>query len=752
MIYVIPLLILFLLWVIFLIFLGKPQDISFYVPHLSDSFEKTNFAQEGRTKFDYLTWDEKHIQNNEYLIPVYVSTFFRLQKYLFNWNYPVLINLNVESIPNGFELFLKDNKKDNETEYSINANFLLYKQNPQFFVGIRKLDILKIVNAPELIKFTVNAVGTDRLFGNTKVGKLLTYEFYIGADLGNTWVAFDPGTTATCIATGSDSRNITLANMGGETIIPSVLTFRKDEEFDKYKFGKNAAQLIGARDKYAGFRSIKKLLGFKDELIVDLKSGNVKKSGKELAALLIKGIYNDTKITEVFNPKRAVVAIPNNSTASKIQDLIYCVENLNCFKEIRYIYEAEAVLFYYLSNYKKLNESENSLENKETILVFDMGGATINATVARITKNSKNYGIDILSKIGYGIGGDTIDYCILKTILDFKKDIPTLEKIDIFDNSLAKTETSNEYLNIKERLITLAFILKLEIVENQKKRNVSELIPVNQLKEYIKNAIGNNEDIDLDEESPIYYCFKKTSKKVIFKNPYFRNLLYTNVEDAVREVLNIAGNPKIDKVIFSGRSTNFPYIKESVTGEIINSVTEIDLKENAKTAVVEGACWYGINKSAVELNNFKTSATFGFAQTMSPDKTDIKFHKLITQGESFINSQNAKRTNEGLRFIENKMYFCSEFNYDSNNLVNFYQVMGQDADTIISENQKHKFSKISSIGAELETAEIGMKVSENDKVKCIVKLCSGKENMTLGAVVDQEVCDANAEHYTWIVK
>lgn len=747
MIYIVFIILLCLV-VFFLIIIGKPRSISFSDIPLLDSFEKTNFTQEGRTKFGYLTWDERYAQNSEYLVPVYVSTFSHFQKYPFNWNYPILINLNVDIIPIGFELFLNYNN----IEYSIYTNFPFYKKNPQFFVGIRKTDILKVIDAPELIKFTINAVGTDRLFGNTKIRKSLTYEFYIGTDLGNTWVAFDPGTTATCIATGSDSRNINLTKIEGETIIPSVLTFRKDEEFEKYKFGNSASKLIKSRNQYVGFRSIKKLLGFKDELIIDLVNENIKKSGKELAALLIKGIYNDTKITEVLNPKRAVVAIPNNSTALKIQDIIYCIENLNQFKEIRYIHEAEAILFYYLSNYKKLNESGNGLENEEVILVFDMGGATINATIAKITKKSKNYCIDILSKIGYGIGGDTIDYCILKTIFDFKKDIPALEQIDIFCNSPAKTEVSNEYLNIKERLISLALILKQEIVENHRRRNVSELIPVNQLKSYIKDAINNTEDINIDEESPIYYRFKKSSRKVLFNNSHFRDLLYTNVEDAVREVLNIAGNPNIDKVIFAGRSTSFPLIQETVTGEIRNSVIEIDLKENAKTAVVEGACWYGINKSAIELNNFKTSATFGFTQTMSTDKNDIKFHKFIAQGESFINSQNAKRTYEGLRFIENKMYFCSEFNYDGNNLVNFYQVMGQDADTIISENQKHKFSKVSAIKAEMKTAEVGMKVSENDKVKCVVKLCSGKENIKIGAVADQEICEANEEHYYWMVK
>jgi molecular chaperone DnaK (HSP70) len=115
-----------------------------------------------------------------------------------------------------------------------------------------------------------------------------------------------------------------------------------------------------------------------------------------------------------YNPQRAVFAIPNNFTATKIMDLRKSIEKLNLFKEVRFIYEAEAVLIYYLfSKRKKPDGQEVELIDGEKILIYDMGGATVNVTLAQINKKGSSdnlyYEVDILAKLGYGIGGDAID-------------------------------------------------------------------------------------------------------------------------------------------------------------------------------------------------------------------------------------------------------------------------------------------------------------------------------------------------------
>jgi hypothetical protein len=167
--------------------------------------------------------------------------------------------------------------------------------------------------------------------------------------------------------------------------------------------------------------------------------------------------------------------------------------------------------------------------------------------------------------------------------------------------------------------------------------------------------------------------------------------------------------------------------------------------EESKTAVAYGACWYGINKNSVRLNNLKTNASFGFMKTLSADKSDVKFHELIPLGRRF------DPTVDGIGAFQGSESLEDDFAFDGSK-VNYYQIMGKDADKILSEKQKHKFSKIATIGLDQLTAQIAMRVNENDEVDCRVKLKSNRILVERGCVADQEIDEANEEHYTWMVK
>ena len=57
--------------------------------------------------------------------------------------------------------------------------------------------------------------------------------------------------------------------------------------------------------------------------------------------------------------------------------------------------------------------------------------------------------------------------------------------------------------------------------------------------------------------------------------------------------------------------------------------------EESKTAVAHGACWYGINKNAIRLNNLKTNASFGFKHTVTANVADVEFIELVQMGCEF---------------------------------------------------------------------------------------------------------------------
>jgi len=219
------------------------------------------------------------------------------------------------------------------------------------------------------------------------------------------------------------------------------------------------------------------------------------------------------------------------------------------------------------------------------------------------------------------------------------------------------------------------------------------------------------------------------------------------VADAVREVVSLS-EASIDKIIFSGRSTAFPRIKDTVESHFKKEeeVKTIHLGfEELKTAVVEGACWYGVNKNAIRLSQAKANASFGFRKTLTADKTDVQFYELVEIGSSFTSRENGIGSYTGRRKISD------DFAFD-NAKVNFLQVMGKDAEKILSENQRHKYSRIASISLPQITAEVAIKVNGNDEVECVVKLETDQVIRERGLVSDQEIDDANEEHYTWVVK
>jgi molecular chaperone DnaK (HSP70) len=705
-------------------------NTDYHIDSFSDSFEKTDYDSDGRIKRDYLVWSDK-----EYAIKVNYYIFYKWQKNPFNWKSKISVKLDNIKLPNGFDISLKKNNNDFH-EYSSDYEMLL-SDNSEFLVKLCQTDNYINLQEPQLVKFDVNVI----LIGSN-IRKTINYEFLIGEDLGDKWMAFDPGTTATTIAFGSDNLDITIVkNTEGELLMPSVLVFDKQDKSKSF-YGKSAEQRIKNTENYLGFRSIKKMLGFNDT------NKEINKNGKELAEKLVSDIFDEVKSAnaEIQTAKRAIVAIPNNYTATKIKDMLACIESLGQFKEIRTIYEAEAVIFYYLLNKSDLNGKFECkpANDDETILVFDMGGATINATVAKISKQDKDiYEVNILSKISYGIGGDSIDYCILKSIFDFAVQISELQQINIFDENIKENLSETDCKRIKENLIELSFKIKKKIIENQRK---TELISANDLQIYLQKAGAKN--LYVDAESDFYRIFKTESRFCILRNKYFKQLIFNSVSEAIREVWKNAGNLKIGKIILSGRSCSFPNIEATVNNEFSYPVDIVNLSKNgdiAKTAVAEGACWYGVNNNCIELNNLKTSANFGFVKTNSPDKKDIKFINLISAGQNFAVKE------QGIKTIEKVIDFRDRFNFNGNK-VNFYQIMGSDAKKIIAENEKHKFSKLATIKLVQESEKIGMRVNENDDVNCSVRLVAGATIKEKGVVADQEIADANEEHYTWIVK
>ena len=287
------------------------------------------------------------------------------------------------------------------------------------------------------------------------------------------WMAFDSGTSGSCVAYGlggTPDRTDTIhmaqnlyqsidGNWHKTCIFPSKIRITDDsaifdgemvEDAKEYKNGKGDFFFGNEAEMFEGansFQSIKKLLGYTNMQEIIAKGKRRAISGGDLAHLLIKGLCNHfeeyiisneepgadivrnlfyggdyKKENACFEPSRAIVAVPNNYTMVKIQAMVDSVKRTKLFKEVHYIYESEGVLMTYLQrNWASLSSIANKL-----IVVFDMGGATINATAFRLNVTTgtnqghiytRNVEVRTVSKIGFCVGGDDIDFALIKLLL-----------------------------------------------------------------------------------------------------------------------------------------------------------------------------------------------------------------------------------------------------------------------------------------------------------------------------------------------
>ena len=454
-------------WILHL--LGKPQGIVLHWHRFNDNYETIDFSPEGagRVHTDYHAWNPA---NNDRGISIRVDGryTYKYPKRFFNWKeqtgFPVTITPATLESPQGFTMYLAtDSKVTNSPNIPIVVDTF---ENGKFSfkVVIKKESYLPLEDVLPFgfqIEVVAKNVGTFRKF---YYSKRITYSFHIGPELGNVWVGVDPGTTGSCIATATEVEDLTIQKDrdGNDLITPSAIVIKNGELNDsnedsirgKTLFGTDAGRLkLGTTERYSKFVSIKKYLGYNETF--ELKGADNTKihvKSSLLSTLLIEGLFNQQKEfleskpkeferflnSKTFSPRRAVFAIPNNFTASKIQHLKYCIQSskLTTLKDIRFIYEAEAILVNYIhGNQSALQSSPMG----ETVFVFDMGGATINATLANVKRRGNEYDISIIAKLGYGIGGDTIDYAILKWIFSKERVYPFLAEKDPFTSGIMAT-------------------------------------------------------------------------------------------------------------------------------------------------------------------------------------------------------------------------------------------------------------------------------------------------------------------------
>lgn len=608
------------------------------------------------------------------------------------------------------------------------------------------------------------------------------------------WIALDPGTSGSCIAYGFGGTvvsrdNIHLArnftkhtdgSQGWDSIFPSKIKISDDSTlFERpdsvedahiierggsgdFWFGNDAEQLWGRNS----FQSIKKLLGYSNELPIKRngQTPNVQHiAGRDLAHLLVKGLINrfenylsyytggDNGTNDVnalndvrpkfykngvFEPSRAIVTVPNNFTLVKTLDMVESVRRTNKFKEVHFLYEAEGVLMTYLrENWNKLKEKE-----KKDIIVFDMGGATINASAFRIKTSMRDYKgneivddvtVETTSRIGYGVGGDDIDFALIQILMS----IPTVS-ISIYD-------ANNFILKHKKALLKYVKHLKLSYIDKEAHRMKSGNIMSNMetLWGSLRTAFsewGVNLPEDFDVKDREYIKSELTNHYKI--NKYVKN----NVRDAITELIN--SGKKLERnaeVIFSGRSTLYPGIKDTVKKCLEDSGISVTIwdgfnkaghsdldDEKVKTAVVIGACWYAMWSQYITIRHDIVTSTFGFIDMKDNKET---FHPVVKSGEDLHNGH--------------RMHEVEVFDPTNPN-ISFVQMLGTNFEEVWSKKIFHKMNKIAQLtDIDGDIDKVRIDVDDKNNFKYLVTEKSGVSHGGREIVKDIDILDENSEAY-----
>lgn len=625
------------------------------------------------------------------------------------------------------------------------------------------------------------------------------------------WVAFDPGTTGSCSAfaiSGNpfDPNVVTLAKhqftQTGSTdklitgIFPSVIKindrarcFKADavevtgvEEWkigpdDDYIFGLSAEQRLGNNR----FKSVKKLLGYTNLLEIKTDKGVTRKiSGKDLALMIVKGLYQNVSeyamdSSEVdesvrkdmsgkdgrFAPIRAIVAVPNNYTLLKIQDMVDSVKRLGCFEEVHYLYESEGVMMTYLH---KMWSSLSEADNRKVFVVYDMGGATINATAFSLdivfdphTKNITKITVHTIAKVGYCVGGDDIDYALIRILYD----IPSVSAA-FGDSDEQKVKNMNEN---KQKLIQFVTTLKLDLIDKARQISLDRLRMLANDEMFfnevcsLMGACGVALDSNLftDQDKKFIKSQLENQKRA---KSIMTKYVYSKVEDAVGELIADLGSGDIE-LIFSGRSSLYNHIQEIVQAKMescgykphvwdgFNDADGYLDADKVKTAVAEGACWFALFNTIIRLDHSVITSSFGY---IDQEGGKGKFVPVVKRLEKF---KDGKMTHKVIPIDENLKD------------VKFVQMLGADYDQILhdfyhTKNNRHKINiidEVRSMSVNGKIENISITIEDNNNFTYDVETSANhitpKTNSYsrlvghAGSIVKTEIIDENNESYVF---
>jgi len=387
------------------------------------------------------------------------------------------------------------------------------------------------------------------------------------------YIGIDFGTSNSVIADFQYGKAEVIPDREGLPCTPSVVTIRRDGTL---AFGQEAKETF---DEQRSIRSIKRILGSPER--VSLIGQDVRP--EQIAVMLFSMLKKDAEARLSQTIAKAVVTIPANSKGLARHATKLCAGAAS-LQVLTLINEPTAAAISY-----GLNADE-----KQTILVYDFGGGTLDVTILRI-----HHGIfEEISSKGVGkLGGDDIDLLLAQHLAE-----------------RFQQKTGYDILNSPYRQ---QFMLA---VEQAKIDLSSEPFVVAR-----RAALVPERHLNLEEE--------------IDRSSFERVLMPLVVKSgaAIDEALKLRGlRPKdIDRILLVGGTSKIPLIRRYVTEKMAGKQPEPFDQVDPMTCVAQGAAIVSaILQNAPGLDRYGYSVKLEHSLCTNPvdDQRQIYLDPIIKRG------------------------------------------------------------------------------------------------------------------------
>jgi len=308
----------------------------------------------------------------------------------------------------------------------------------------------------------------------------------------------------------------------------------------------------------------------------------------ELSAILLKTIRESIDKQIIGKLEKVTITIPAGFGSDERNATIKAAE-LAGFKNVNLLDEPTAVLLNFLNSEDTLDSiiDDDFFNEPKTILVYDIGGGTLDISIAKVEDEDGDFKVDILGRSKrMDFGGDDIDKYIASYFLsEFEKINPSISE-----------RSEEEQAVIVSRIVSNAEKAKIAF-----SKNISKYLDNERRKKRIKESV-NFEIIDGLKVTDLIISdeiLKEILFKVIGKNGKLLNPLDKSLKESKLD------KKDIDLVLLTGGSGKFYLVEEVLNSFFENSVNIVDF--TGQSAVSKGAAIHSYNHDNEDLKKIDIS-------------------------------------------------------------------------------------------------------------------------------------------------